>query len=101
LGQSSGLGVKAFVAVACRVSFLPAMATLHVLEWIGGVIAFGSIAFVFPLCSSVSFSFLGARVVAWGSWGVISLPFPFPVRFPFARPEDFRSRSFLHSALVC
>ena len=48
LGQRSGLGVKAFVAVACRVSLLPAMATLHVLEWVGCVIAFGSIAFVFP-----------------------------------------------------
>ncbi len=70
LGQRSGLGTKMFVTVVGRVSFLPAMAALHVFERIGGIIAFGAIAFVFSLCSPVSFPFLVSNE--------LSCLFPFP-----------------------
>ena len=86
LRQFGGCSVEAFVAVACRVSFLPAVATFHVFEWVGSVTLIGTLAFVFALSTTIASAFLGVGVGTWGRVrGIMSVPCSLSSSFAFVR----------------
>ena len=66
LRQFWGCSVETFVAVACRMSFLPAVATFHVFEWVECGTTVGTIAFVFAFSATIAFSFLEAGIGTGG-----------------------------------